>query len=387
MIYKVLVGNEHGGAATSSRAILENFLKYDNFKVVFLCKNRFSNLIKSNNKVDIKSFEPPIIASNNSLAKVYKLMKFLLWSIYTMVLLSSYIKRENVRFIHTTNNNALFICLLCKLVYPYLNIVTHWRCIGLASASRYKFLLKKLNRIICISQAVKDSLPLYLHEKCIVIYDGVNVDGIFRANQRNKNKLRSILHLEESDQLWGTIGSYTPIKCHELIIDTFINNDVKSNVKVVLIGSCPNPKSRKYLDYLQKKVQKNNLQQYIYFLEDHVLFPPNEYISDLDLFIGATWNNGLGEGFGLIYIEAMAARVPVLAINVGAAGEIVRNNINGFLINSNSSKELYNKIQELDFSSINNITDMAFKTVLEKFDLSVTMSKLQEFYEECSTAF
>lgn len=83
----------------------------------------------------------------------------------------------------------------------------------------------------------------------------------------------------------------------------------------------------------------------------------------------------------------MAARVPVLAINVGAAGEIVRNNINGFLINSNSSKELYNKIQELDFSSINNITDMAFKTVLEKLDLSVTMSKLQEFYEECSTAF
>lgn len=384
MIYKVLVGNEHGGAAVSSKAILDNFIEKEGFKGVFLCNGRFSKLFDSKNTANLNSFEPPIIGSSNFILKVVQGIKFLFWIVFTSFLLSKSIRKQKIKIIHTTNNHALLICLVCKLLNPQLYIISHWRCVGLASAIQYQFLLKNINKIICISKAVKSSLPISLQDKSIVIYDGVDVKSIYEENYNNKGKLSSLLNLEDKDILLGTIGSFTKIKCHELIIDCFIDNEVNNNIKVVLIGSCPNQESEKYLKYLKEKVIKNNLQSQVYFLMDCVMQPPKNYISDLDLFIGATWNNGLGEGFGLIYVEAMSAKVPVLAIDVGAANEIINDGISGFLIKSNSSQELYNKIQEIDFTKTDYLRENAFENASKKFDIHVTMEKLKELYEECT---
>lgn len=382
MIYKVLVGNEHGGAAVSSKAILDNFIEKEGFKGVFLCNGRFSKLFDSKSTANLNSFEPPIIGSGNFIFKVFQGIKFLFWIVFTSFLLSKYIRKQKIKIIHTTNNHALLICLVCKLLNPQLYIISHWRCVGLSSTKQYFFLLKKLNKVICISQAVKASLPLFLQDKSIVIYNGVDVKSIYEENYKNKGKLFSQLNLGENDILLGTIGSFTKIKCHELIIDCFIDNVVNNNIKVVLIGSCPNQESEKYLDYLKGKVIKNNLQSQIYFLMNNIIQPPKNYISDLNLFIGATWNNGLGEGFGLIYVEAMSAKVPVLAIDVGAANEIINDGISGFLIKSNSSQELYNKIQEIDFTKTDYLRENAFENASKKFDIHVTMEKLKELYEE-----
>lgn len=382
-IVKVLVGNEHGGAAISSKAIIDNFIDEENFNVVFLCKSRFSKLFDSPKIENLSSFEPPILTSNHIVFKFLKTILFAIWCVYTMSLLILLIRKNKIKVIHTTNNHALLICLLCKLFIPNLYIISHWRCVGLASAKQYKFLLRKLDRIICISYSVKNSLPFDLLDKCIVIYDGVDVNEIYKSNIYNKSKLLTKLKVDSKNILLGTIGSYTPIKCHKLIIDCFVENKMNSDIKAVLIGSCPNIESEKYLKRLKKIVIQNKLQDQIHFIEDSELFPPKNYISDLDLFIGATWNNGLGEGFGLIYIESMAAKVPVLAIKVGAAGEIINDGINGFLINSNSPRELFDKVKSVDFEAINTIRESAYKTALDNFDISITMSKIKVLYEEC----
>lgn len=382
MIYKVLVGNEHGGAAMSSKAILDNFLGKDNFKVLFLCNNRFSKLFKNKNIINLNSFEPPIIGSSNFVLKSVQIIKFVIWTIITTFMLSMSIRKHKVKVIHTTNNHALLICLLCKVLNPKLYIISHWRCVGLGSSNQYHFLLRKINKVICISLVVKSSLPKDLQVKSIVIYNGVDVHSIFKENIENKSKLSHLLNLNEGNILLGTIGSFTPIKCHDLIINCLIENKLDSNIKVVLIGSCPNQDSVKYLKYLRNKVSNNDLKDQIYFLEDHNIYPPKNYIADLDLFIGATWNNGLGEGFGLIYVESMAAKVPVLAIDVGAAGEIIKDGISGYLISSNSPTELFNKINRIDFYKINETGNNAYDVALNKFDISHTLLKLKELYEE-----
>ncbi|WP_322549066.1 glycosyltransferase family 4 protein [Flavobacterium psychraquaticum] len=382
MIYKVLVGNEHGGAAASSKAILDNFIGKDNFKVLFLCNSRFSKLFKNKSVISLNSFEPPIIGSSNFVLKAIQNIKFVVWIIITTYILTMSIRKHKVKVIHTTNNHALLICLLCKLLNPKLYIISHWRCVGLASSNQYQFLLKKIDKVICISLVVKSSLPMDLQLKSTVIYNGVDVHSIYKENIKNKSKLSHLLNLNEGNILLGTIGSFTPIKCHDLIINCFIENKLDSNIKVVLIGSCPNQDSVRYLKYLKNKVSNNDLQDQIYFLEDHNIYPPKNYIANLDLFIGATWNNGLGEGFGLIYVESMAAKVPVLAIDVGAAGEIIKDGVSGYLISSNSTNELFSKINKIDFNRISDIKNNAFDAALNKFDISCTLLKLTELYEE-----
>lgn len=53
------------------------------------------------------------------------------------------------------------------------------------------------------------------------------------------------------------------------------------------------------------------------------------------------------ESFGQIYIEAMAAGKPVVGTNVGGIPEIIKNGVNGYLIENENSKELGMYLQKL----------------------------------------
>ena len=53
------------------------------------------------------------------------------------------------------------------------------------------------------------------------------------------------------------------------------------------------------------------------------------------------------EGFGIVYMEALGAGLPVLATTAGAAGEMVRNGVNGYLIPPDDTAELTRHIQTL----------------------------------------
>lgn len=382
MIYKVLVGNEHGGAATSSKEIIDAFVDNDlNFKVVFLCENRFSKLFSSNNIKNLKSFEPPIIQSDNWFKKHIQRIKFLFWIILTTFLFVKFIKKNKIKNIHTTNNHALLVCLISKIIVPDIYIISHWRCVGLASSNQYFKLLEKIDKIIAISTEVKKSLPAAMQAKTSVIYDGVNVNEINVSNKLRSGELRSILGIGSDEFLIGTIGSFTSIKCHELIIDSMFELH-KSNIFAVLIGSCPNKESEKYLEYLMDKVSRNNLQNNVFFLHDQEVFPPKYYISDLDLFVGATWNEGRGEGFGLIYIEAMAAQLPLVAIKVGAAKEIIKAYKTGFLIEDNNSAKLA-KTLLMAFDNktlLNEFGEKGLERAFNKFDISITLEALKRIY-------
>ena len=66
-------------------------------------------------------------------------------------------------------------------------------------------------------------------------------------------------------------------------------------------------------------------------LENHVMAVPSFY-----------------EGFGIAYLEGMAFGLPAIATTSGAAGEIIRDGENGFLIEPGDSASLAQRLQELD---------------------------------------
>lgn len=384
MIFKVLVGNEHGGAAVSSEEIINGFSESEFFFTVFLSRGHFGEKIKNKykNVSVINSPEPPIISSPLLTRRLINYFRFVFWIIWTTILFISFCKKHGVKKIHTTNNHALLIVLLSKPFLKNSHVISHWRCVGLASTSLYKFLLKKIDQIICISYAVKNSLPPNLQKKSAVIYNGVDIDQVSINGAKNAGTLRGKNKLKPEDFLVGTIGSFTKIKCHELLIDSVKHLDF--NFKLVLIGSCPNLESQEYKKHLMEKVKVLGLENNVFFLSDKEYFPPKDYITDLDVFVGATWNEGLGEGFGLIYIEAMAQKKPVIAIAVGAANEIIMPGETGILIKKNDPIELASSIS----FAYNNPEKMAelgwngFKFAKEKFDVSEMLNNLNLVYKD-----
>jgi glycosyltransferase involved in cell wall biosynthesis len=83
------------------------------------------------------------------------------------------------------------------------------------------------------------------------------------------------------------------------------------------------------------------------------------------------------EGFGLVLIEAMAARVPVVATDVPGIRNVVTNELNGLLVPSGSPRELALAIDRVirDRSLRERLIDRAEKDVRERFSWDAIFEK------------
>jgi glycosyltransferase involved in cell wall biosynthesis len=92
----------------------------------------------------------------------------------------------------------------------------------------------------------------------------------------------------------------------------------------------------------------------------------------------------LYENLPIRVLEAMACGVPVVASNVCAVPELIRNGLNGFLISPGSARELAERISALlaDPRMRRRMGVNARKTVLERFDWNVNAMKISNFYRQ-----
>ncbi len=92
----------------------------------------------------------------------------------------------------------------------------------------------------------------------------------------------------------------------------------------------------------------------------------------------------VGEGFGIVLVEAMAMGIPVFAINDGAVSEIISHGENGILLNSVDPKIIAQQIFEAleDNKLIDNIKKQCIEDVHSKFSIEVCVKQIEKIYEE-----
>ena len=352
-IVKVLTGNEHGGAANSSEWLIDGIIARNvpslDFHIVMLCQGAFAQKIASkyaNRTTVITLPPPPIIGKGSLISRICRTFLLLLWFLRAFVGLTGVLRHRKLDLIHTTNNYALVVCAIYRLFHS-VPLSTHWRCIGGIRNNGYKWLVSHTDSIYCISYRVRDSLPKEWQNKCQVIYDGVDVSYWVKEGEKCHGMLRHYLEVDEQTYLFGTIGTYSGIKCHDLLIECcrlLHERHPKLDFRCVLIGSCPNDACKAYLKSMKEKIHDYGLEKYVVTVFDDEIAKPSLIISDLDAFVGSTWLNGQGEGFGLIYVEALSQGVPVIAISVGAAPEIITPEVG--LLSPDNSVEHHVKLLE-----------------------------------------
>jgi glycosyltransferase involved in cell wall biosynthesis len=103
---------------------------------------------------------------------------------------------------------------------------------------------------------------------------------------------------------------------------------------------------------------------------------PQEALSQIGLLVLPS----AAEGFGLVLIEAMAARVPVVATDVPGIRDVVRDGENGVLVRWDNEEALAKGIDRVvnDLELRRSMVERAYQDVAERFTWERVMKRYRE---------
>ena len=235
-----------------------------------------------------------------------------------------------------TQTNALLARLLFRLKLPIIISRKVAFPIKKSWLSHYKYNSSHLCKIICISQAVYQTLQPIIHDssKLVVIPDGVDLQRF--GQTLPSNSLRNDLNLKPNHLLIGTLATlvaskdlYTFIKVAQLVINQGIS------AKFLIIGDGP------LRTELQNLVAELGLSEQVVFLGFRQDIP--DLLPQLNIFMLTSKQEGMGSSI----LEAMACQVPVVATRVGGIPEIVLDGKTGLLANTGDIHELAKAVIQL----------------------------------------
>ncbi len=166
----------------------------------------------------------------------------------------------------------------------------------------------------------------------------------------------------------GTIANFYPTKGLEYLIgaaDYFNNND---DVVFFIIGD------GELRPELEKMIQEKGLGEKVFLLGR--IPDAYRFLPAFDVFVLPS----VKEGFPWALIEAMSAKLPVIATDVGAVPEIIDDHKNGMLVKPKDPAGLAHKIKEILANDRikNELGIQAHQTVLFKFELDKMVKKIEE---------
>ncbi|MBL4575511.1 MAG: glycosyltransferase [Opitutaceae bacterium] len=173
-------------------------------------------------------------------------------------------------------------------------------------------------KFIAISDAVKNYLTRLENtstpRQIITIDNSINTSHLTRSFIP-KDDSQKVLGITSNGPVLGTIGRLVPLKGHMTLLNAFKKFLVQQpNAHLIIIGEGRNRKK------LEEYIKIHNLTNSI-TLPGYIK-NASKYLKALDLFILPS----LKEGFGLVLLEAMAARVPIVASRTGGIPYVLGSN-------------------------------------------------------------
>lgn len=283
------------------------------------------------------NYKPDIIHCWDSMTAIY--------SVPVCKLLG--IKLVNAMVTNTNVKKNIFNKSWCRarLTFPFSNIV-----IGNSLAG-----LKSYNAPV---------------RKSVCIYNGVDMSRFDSLQDPLIIKNRILGYLFQDEFIVGMVARFEKDKDYKTLIEAAISllNDNVNLIFILVGGGSELGK--------MKSLVPSTLSKKILFLGTR-----NDVESIISIFnVGVLSTHG--EGISNSIIEYMALGKPVIATKGGGTNEIVRNKINGFLIDSGNSEDLKEKIKILmDNKEMAKIMgENGRKLIHEKFDVKIMADKYFRLY-------
>lgn len=227
----------------------------------------------------------------------------------------------DVSYEHKKNKNA--IIKASEEVYSNANAI-----VGVS---------QKVIDVVCMRQNVK--------HKCNVVYNGVDTSRFFPIEKHN------------DPLVICSIGNLIPLKGHDYTIKALrkVLDRYPNSMKLNIIGRGP-------LDLqLRKLVHELHLDNDVCFKGYIPYEKVAEELRKSDIFILPSWY----EALGCVYLEAMAAGLPVIGCRMNGIDEIIKDKYNGFLVDAKNEKQIAFLLTELQDAKLRKTIGIRARTSVQ----------------------
>lgn len=223
--------------------------------------------------------------------------------------------------------------------------------------------LFKYKIVYAISQSVQDSLSkIGIASK--VVTNGILPDKFEKRDAYQRHPIFRMVQI-------GRLNHEKKGQDFTIDVCVYLYNHGYRNFHLDFIGDGGS------LEYLQDKVKKAQLENYITFLGAKEQSYIYANLKNYDLFLQPSRR----EGFGLTVAEAMAAKVPVLVSEQEGPLEIIDNGKYGYYFVVDDVKDCVDKIMQIsNQQDLNPLLDLALKRVEENYNVRNTAIKYLNCY-------
>ncbi|MES3031606.1 MAG: glycosyltransferase family 4 protein [Patescibacteria group bacterium] len=242
----------------------------------------------------------------------------------------------------------------------------HAGLIGLS----WKLALKRTAHLTVISNYLEGRARAYGYTGGVTLVPNAADVKLFstHASVDQENALKEKLGKKEGDVFLITTSRLVEKNAVEDVIDALVY--LPENVRFLILGEGGLRKK------LEQKVETLNLKNRVQFLGyvSHAEMPLYLHVSDVFV------RPALSEGFGLSFVEAMAAGIPVIATPVGGIVDFLKDGETGLFAEVKNPKNIAQKVEKLlkDRESRDMIIANAFAMVKEKYDWSKIAGEMKK---------
>jgi glycosyltransferase involved in cell wall biosynthesis len=209
-------------------------------------------------------------------------------------------------------------------------------------------------------------------DKLVMIPNGVNVEVYAKAERDDLSQFRSKFALPE-EKIVLFVGRLVYEKGIHLLVNAVPRILEKVNAKFVIVG---NGYMREQMSSLVKNIGLSHKVLFTGFVDD-------ETLRKLQKCADVSVVPSLFEPFGIVALEAMAARSPVVVSDTGGLSEIVDHDVTGVKVYADNPDSLVWGITKvlLDEAYANRIRINAYQKVQEKYDWDKIAQQTKAIYE------
>ena len=312
---------------------------------------------------------------------VFPLKRTYDWNAFRVALrIANLIRREQVSIVHTFfSTSDLWGGMIAKLSgCPVL--ISSRRDMGIERSAKHHRAYRALAGMFDQVQTVSDEVRSYsisadglCPDRVVTVHNGVDLKEIDAALPLSRSD--ETLGIRNASHIVLNVGNVRRVKGTDVIIRTVaIVRETFPNVLFLVVGGVH---ERAFFAEVQKLIKDLRVTDNVKFLGRRLDVP--SILKMCDLFYQSSRSEGLPNAI----LEAMASGLPCVATEVGGTNEIISNEENGFLVESErpdlAAKAIINLLGDQNRARI--MGAAARRTIEQRFSAQAMVSRMVDQYD------